>query len=247
MNYNKTANEIWCSVATQVLHEVSMVVVQAKQICSDIMRLDYEHICQRTKISGHRSELLTWYFLVALNYSLWYQICSPLYYCEVLVWLSVCSKVQTCICHIWPSWCHCHSLSLASLKSRLVLPLWFQPTRIVPEKGPLNVCYIAAAFSALSLLVGRKEGHPACKLWGTGVVIWLERGADLHMAQWLPLPLTVSWFSKIQIGFTYLVLAHRGSPRQRAVKWVCVLYYCSTCHRHNVYFLGTSTVDYDLQ
>ena len=41
----------------------------------------------------------------------------------------------------------------------------------------------------------------------------LERGADLHMAQWIPLPLTVSCFSKIQIGFTFLVLADPGSPR----------------------------------
>jgi len=80
-------------------------------------------------------------------------------------------------------------------------------------------------FSALMLLVGRQEGHPACKKtewWGAGVVISLERCADLHMAQLMPLPLTVSCFSKIQIGFTFLVLAHPGSPRQRAVKWVCV-------------------------
>ena len=42
------------------------------------------------------------------------------------------------------------------------------------------------------------------------------------MAQLMPLPLTVSCFSKIQIGFTFLVLAHPGSPRKRAVKWVCV-------------------------
>ena len=55
----------------------------------------------------------------------------------VLVWLSVWSKVQTCI---WPSWCHCHSLSLASVKSRLVLPFWYRLTWVVPEKGPLNVC-----------------------------------------------------------------------------------------------------------
>jgi len=53
------------------------------------------------------------------------------------------------------------------------------------------------------------------------VVISLERGADLHMAQRMPLPLTVSCFSKIQIGFTFLVPAHRGSPGQRAV-CVCV-------------------------
>jgi len=54
------------------------------------------------------------------------------------------------------------------------------------------------------------------------VVICLERGADLHMAQLMPLPLTVSCFSKIQIGFTILVPAHLGSPGQRAVKRVCV-------------------------
>ena len=56
--------------------------------------------------------------------------------------------------------------------------------------------------------------------WGAGVVICLERGADLHMAQLMPL--TVSCFSKVQIGFTFLVPAHPGSPGQRAVKRVCV-------------------------
>ena len=54
------------------------------------------------------------------------------------------------------------------------------------------------------------------------MVICLERGADLHMAQLMPLPLTVSCFSKIQIGFTFLVPAHPVSPGQRAVKRVCV-------------------------
>jgi len=54
------------------------------------------------------------------------------------------------------------------------------------------------------------------------VVICLDRGADLHMAQLMPLPLTVSCFSKIQIGFTFLVPAHPGSPGKRAVKRVCV-------------------------
>ena len=55
----------------------------------------------------------------------------------VLAWLSVWSEVQTCIC---PSWCHCHSLSLASVKSRLVLPFWYRLTWVVPLKGPLNGC-----------------------------------------------------------------------------------------------------------
>ena len=54
------------------------------------------------------------------------------------------------------------------------------------------------------------------------MVICLERGADLHMAQLMPLPVTVSCFSKIQIGFNFLVPAYPGSPRQRAVKRVCV-------------------------
>jgi len=74
------------------------------------------------------------------------------------------------------------------------------------------------------------------------VVVCLERGADLHMAQLMPLPPTVSCFSKIPIGFTFLVLAHLGSPGQRAVKRVCVCVYeeqnfmvystrnCKQCH-----------------
>ena len=57
---------------------------------------------------------------------------------------------------------------------------------------------------------------------GVGVVICLERGADLHMVQLMPLLLTVSRFSKILIGFTFLVPADPGSPGQRAVKRVCV-------------------------
>ena len=55
------------------------------------------------------------------------------------------------------------------------------------------------------------------------MVICLDQGADLHMAQLMRLPLTVSCFSKIQIGFTFLVPAHPGSPGKRAVKrGVCV-------------------------
>jgi len=54
------------------------------------------------------------------------------------------------------------------------------------------------------------------------MVICLERDADLHMVQLMPLTLTVCCFSKIQIGFTFLVPAHPGSPGKRAVKGVCV-------------------------
>jgi len=82
-----------------------------------------------------------------------------------------------------------------------------------------------SAFSALTLLVGRQEGHPAYKKLSGGVLAWLscqERRADLHMAQLMPLTLTISCFSKIQIGFTFLVPAHLGNPGKKAVKRVCV-------------------------
>jgi len=80
------------------------------------------------------------------------------------------------------------------------------------------------AFSALTLLVGWQEGHPACKNLSGWVLVWLSGWSevDLHTDQLMPLPLTVFCFSKIQIGFTFLVPAHPGSPGQRAVKRVCV-------------------------
>ena len=91
------------------------------------------------------------------------------------------------------------------------------------------------AFSALTLFVGRQEGHPACKKtewWGVGMVICLERGADLHMAQLMPLPLTVSCFSKIQIGLTFLVPAHPGSPGKGPLNvCVCVCVCVRACVR----------------
>jgi len=80
----------------------------------------------------------------------------------------------------------------------MVLPFWYWLIQVVLEKRPYNGC--CCAFSTLMLLVGRQEGHLACK--SGGVLAWLSvytlgRGSDLHMAQLIPLPLTVS---KIQIG-----------------------------------------------
>jgi len=69
----------------------------------------------------------------------------------------------------------------------------------------------------LTLLVGWQEGHPACKKQSGGVLVWLSvwsKGADLHTAQLMPLH-SVSCFSKIQIGFTFLVPAHPGSPGKK--------------------------------
>jgi len=100
--------------------------------------------------------------------------------------------VQTCI---WPSWCHCHSLSLASVKSRLVLPFWYRITRVVPDKGPLNVCVCVCVRACVRACVCLVLWH--CWLgirpvkhewWGVGVVICLEQGTDfLHMVQLMPL------------------------------------------------------------
>jgi len=107
-----------------------------------------------------------------------------------------------------------------------------RPFPVVPDTGPLDVCVLlsvvasvsfavigyATDYCALTLLVGRQEGHLACKKlewWGAAMVIYLERGADLHLTQLMSLPLTVSCFSKFQIGccFTFLVPAHPGKSR----------------------------------
>ena len=68
--------------------------------------------------------------------------------------LSVWSEVQTCV---WPSWCHCHSLSLAPVKSRLVLPLWYRLTRVVIEKRAVKQVSLSLGFN--------------CKLWGINISV----------------------------------------------------------------------------
>ena len=112
------------------------------------------------------------------------------------------------------------------------LRMTIRPFPVVPDTGPLDVCVLlsvvasvsfavigyATDYCALTLLVGRQEGHLACKKlewWGAAMVIYLERGADLHLTQLMSLPLTVSCFSKFQIGccFTFLVPAHPGKSR----------------------------------
>jgi len=63
-----------------------------------------------------------------------------------------------------------------------------------------KILWVPSVFSALTLLVGHQNGHLACKKtewWDAGVVIFLGRGADLHMAELMPLPLTVSCFTRV--------------------------------------------------
>ena len=87
---------------------------------------------------------------------------------------------------------------------------------------------VVNAFSALTLLVGRQEGHPACIKLSGGVLAWLSVWSEVQTAyaQLMPLPLTVSCSSKIQIGFTFLVPAYPGCPGKEAVKWLLLLFWC---------------------
>ena len=89
----------------------------------------------------------------------------------VLAWLSVWSEVQTCI---WPSWCHCHSLSLASVKSRLVLPFWYRLTQVVTDKVPLNRCVCVC----VTLL-----GTHNLQSW-TGCVPWVTCDGCTYVNNW---------------------------------------------------------------
>jgi len=75
--------------------------------------------------------------------------------------------------------------------------------------------FVASAFSALMLLVGQQEWHPACKKtewWDVGVVVYRDQGADLHIAQLMPLPLTISCSSKSRLVLpSWFYLSGSGS------------------------------------
>ena len=135
-----------------------MVCLNTGNVC---MRLIQNHevvFCATSVATGYRRLLYKLVFHILLLWSLDLTVC--LYFfafsaltllvewqeghpaCKklnggVLAWLSVWSEVQTCI---QPIWCHCHLVSLASVKSRLVLPFWYQLTQVVPDKGSLNGC-----------------------------------------------------------------------------------------------------------
>ena len=80
----------------------------------------------------------------------------------VLAWLSIWSELQTCI---WPGLCHCHSLSLASVKSRLVLPFWYWLIRVVPDKWPLNGCVCVCVSWSIGLSAARTMRSFCLILW----------------------------------------------------------------------------------
>ena len=95
----------------------------------------------------------------------------------LLAWLSVWSEVQTCI---WPSWCHCHSLSLASVKSRLVLHFWYQFTRVDPEKRPLNGCVLLIVSADCNLRAWRKAYLTQIPLFPCAPSCWYTIGSHVE-------------------------------------------------------------------
>ena len=107
----------------------------------------------------------------------------------VLAWLSVWSDVQTCIL---PSWCRCHSLSLASVKSRLVLPFWYRPTRVVLDIRPLNGCvsvyrYHRAGMNGFVLFLvvdGPRKEKTNRLFFLAGTVLWVAFSA-LRLFDWV--------------------------------------------------------------
>jgi len=132
--------------------------------------------------------------------------------------IDVCSSIFSCIiCLHCVVFCCVISLFYVVLKVQMsclfINAAWLEYAVVV---------LLLQCFDAVGWVAGRATGP--VKNWV--VECWrcfcLELGADLHMAQLMPLPLTVSCFSKIQIGFTFLVPAHPGSLGKRAVKRVCV-------------------------
>ena len=104
---------------------------------------------------------------------------------EVLAWSSVWSEVQTCI---WPSWRHCHSLSLASVKSWLVLPFWYQPTWAVPEKRAVKwgcVCVVTdrGRVTACTTLAQRRAIKMVALTWLLSIDITINM-MFLKYGQW---------------------------------------------------------------
>jgi len=106
------------------------------------------------------------------------------------------------------------------------------------------------AFSTLTLLVGRQEGHPACKKtdwWDAGVFICLERSADLHTAQLMPLPLTVSCSSKSRLVLPFWYWLTRVVPDKGPLNgWVggCVCMHYSVSLALPTYRVAQNKPDY---
>jgi len=144
----------------------------------------------------------------------------------VLAWLSVWSEMQTCI---WPSWCYCHSLSLASIKSRLVLSFWHRLTRVVPEKGPLNGCVCVCVIND-NVINDKSQGsiakHFSCdELLHYKYIIQFAGVRNFNIGEHLA-KLQAKWLIVSHIPFVLDI--HPQRCRTRQVSEI-------TCTSHNIY------------
>ena len=120
----------------------------------------------------------------------------------VLACLSVWSEVQTCI---WPSGFHCHSLSLASVKSRSVLPFWNRLTQVVPDKKPLNRCVCVCYWNQIKIIL--------LLYWSTSTFICTTTAKQWHNC------LTIYKFSTLASSSTIqcpALSAARNGPSRHA-------------------------------
>ena len=135
------------STRPTIIHHAKHVLVPITSLCSveNCWMNNWAIFWHRTFLSPI---IHCVYAFSALTLLVWRQEGHPA--CKktggVLMWLSFWSKVQTCI---WPSWYHCRSLSLAPVKSRLVLPFWQWLTWVVLDKGPLNGCVLCVCLKEI--------------------------------------------------------------------------------------------------
>jgi len=111
----------------------------------------------------------------------------------VLTWLSAWNEVQTCIC---PSWCHCHSLPLASVKSRLVLPFWCRPTRVVSYKVPLTGVCVWVRWYDEDMMMWKVE---ASRWFSLVWVKWYDEGVTMLKIE------ASRWFYSPQRQYKYSI------------------------------------------
>ena len=125
--------------------------------------------------------------------------------------------LPVCLATLIRSWCHSGNLLV-----RPSIKVTGHHSKQSSKIHDFSAFSCLQCFDAVGWAAGRASSLYKNFEWcSTGMVICLERDADLHMAQLMPLPLTVSCFSKIQTGFTFLVPAHPGSPEKGPLN-VCV-------------------------
>ena len=130
----------------------------------------------------------------------------------VLAWLSVWSEVQTCI---QPSWCHCHSLSLASVKSRVGLPFRYQLTLVVPDRGPLNGC-VCLSETHWHYTCSWKIINWCCTIHVSQTVVLFAYPAYFIVGVWHPLP----YYHLMMMMIAYVTcVAHKMTARNARVNF----------------------------